>query len=185
MVARFAALLLAVLGASASTAAAAGRVVGYFPSWAIYNQPHPMRIANLPPGKITVLNYAFANVSVDGSGGNTGIKGCTAAALQPGPDIAPNQLCPAIQLLDPWGDVEDRLAGQPWSACPPQAPQVCGNFADIKTFLAANPSAKAMISIGGWTLSDNFTVVASTPTSRQNFANSVSAFLKGPGSMFS
>ncbi|OAI39913.1 hypothetical protein AYO39_02225, partial [Actinobacteria bacterium SCGC AG-212-D09] len=163
----------------------AGRVVGYFPSWAIYNQPHPMRIANLPPGKITVLNYAFANVIVDGSGGNTGIKGCTAAALQPGLDISPNQLCPAIQLLDPWADVEDGLAGQPWSACAPQAPSVCGNFADIKTFLAANPSAKAMISIGGWTLSDNFTVVASTPTSRQNFANSVSAFLKGPGSMFS
>jgi chitinase len=184
LVLAFALAAVMLTAGAGSAAAATKRVVGYFPSWAIYNPLHPARIANLPPGKLNVLNYAFGNVSVDGSGGNSGIKACTAVSLQPGTDIGSNQLCPALSLLDPWADVEDPLAGQSWNSCPPQANTVCGNFADIKTFEAANPSAKVMLSIGGWTLSDNFTVVASTAISRQNFANSLSAFLKGPGSVF-
>jgi chitinase len=179
------ALASAVLIAGASSASAAPkRLVGYFPSWAIYNQLHRMRITDLPPGKITVLNYAFGNIAVDGSGGNATTPACSAIALKPPTDITFNQLCPSLQLLDPWADVEIGQAGQPWSSCAPQANSVCGNFADIKTFEAQNPNAKVMLSIGGWTLSDSFTVIAATPESRQNFANSISAFLNGPGSMF-
>jgi len=188
-----AALALAVFAGGASGASAATkRVVGYFPSWAIYNVQHPVRITDLPPGKLTVLNYAFANVLDDGSGGNpnTGnpLKACPTIGLQPA--TTGLSVCPAISLLDPWADVDTWFAtgggqgGHNYSTCPPQTNTVCGNFADIKTFEAQNPSTKVMLSIGGWTLSDIFTEAASTAFSRQAFANSISAFLNGPGSMF-
>ena len=60
---RFRMLSLALLlGAALSlpNAAAASRVVGYYPAWGIYARA--FEIADLPAAKLTHVNYAFANV---------------------------------------------------------------------------------------------------------------------------
>ena len=41
------------------------RVVGYFASWSI-RRPEPYRVADIPAGRLTHVNYAFALIDKDG-----------------------------------------------------------------------------------------------------------------------
>ncbi len=55
------------------------------------------------------------------------------------------------------------------------------NFKHLKQLKAANPSLRALISVGGWTWSGPFSDAALTSQSRQKFAASAVAFIKQYG----
>ena len=51
------------------------------------------------------------------------------------------------------------------------------NFADLRTLKQKNPHLKTLISVGGWDYSKNFSSAASTPASRETFAQSCVDFI--------
>jgi chitinase len=54
---------------------------------------------------------------------------------------------------------------------------VWGNFNQLAELKAKAPHMKVLIAVGGWTLSDNFSTVCSTPAGREAFASSLVNFL--------
>ncbi|MBL7941548.1 MAG: hypothetical protein JNM00_02220 [Flavobacteriales bacterium] len=82
------------------------------------------------------------------------------AFFQPNPDGT-------VTGLDPWAD-ENLLQGQiNWSTTPPSHYPNTG-LVD----LAHNAGVKVLISVGGWTLSNNFPAIAADPARRLTFAQS-------------
>lgn len=72
-----------------------------------------------------------------------------------------------ISGVDPWAD-ENLLLGQiNWSTSPPS---YYPNTSLID--LAHNNNVKVLVSVGGWTLSNNFPGIAADPVKRQTFAQS-------------
>ncbi|HEX2977633.1 MAG TPA: glycosyl hydrolase family 18 protein [Candidatus Babeliales bacterium] len=74
-------------------------------------------------------------------------------------DIAGN-----VALFDPWADVEYR---DNWNLEKPY----WGNFRQIYDLKQKYPHLKTLISVGGWTLSDNFSKMAANPQARANFVS--------------
>ncbi len=80
-----------------------------------------------------------------------------------------------VVLFDEWAAVQrpypGDMAGQP----------LMGNFNQLIKLKQAHPHLITMISIGGWTLSGEFSDIALTPSSRDRFARSAIAFMKKYG----
>jgi len=171
VVTAFAIALAAPLAAAGLTPAAAGEMdygatnyerVGYFTQWGIYGADFRIKdvVANGTAGRLTVLNYAFGNVSADGE--------CFEAA-EPGQG-------------DPWADYQvsflaeqsvDGVADAPGQA-------LAGNFNQIRKLKALYPGLRTQISLGGWTWSKHFSDAALTPESRRRFVRScVDLYLRG------
>lgn len=101
---------------------------------------------------LTHLNYAFGNVTTDLICDITNV---------PGEGDASNdfqRLVPAADSVDGVGDV----AGQ----------AVAGNFNQLRKLKEKSPDLKVLISLGGWTWSDNFSEAASTPEGRTALVSS-------------
>jgi chitinase len=137
--------------------------VGYFTQWGIYGADFRIKnlVTNGTAGKLTVLNYAFGNVTKEGV--------CTEASAPPG-------------LADPWADyqvgftAEQNVDGVADTDTQPLA----GNFNQIRELKKRYPRLRAQISLGGWTWSDNFSDAALTPASRRKFvASCIDLYLKG------
>jgi chitinase len=77
-----------------------------------------------------------------------------------------------VQIVDGRCAVYD-----PWAALEREG----GNFSKIQSLKAAHPHLRVMISVGGWTLSEPFFEVASTPESRATFASSCVDFIEEHG----
>lgn len=120
------------------------QVVGYFAEWGIYGRNY--NITDVPADKLTVLNYAFAQIK---SG--------------------------EVAIYDTYAAVEKSFPGDTWDQ------PIKGNFNQIAKMKAANPNLNAVISVGGWTLSSQFSDVAATDASRQKFADSAVRFVKQYG----
>lgn len=80
-----------------------------------------------------------------------------------------------VVLFDEWAAVQrpypGDMAGQP----------LLGNFNQLIKLKQAHPHLVTMISIGGWTLSGEFSDIALTSSSRDRFARSAIAFMKKYG----
>lgn len=101
---------------------------------------------------LTHLNYAFGNVTSD--------LVCDITTT-PGEGDAQNdflRLVPADRSVDGKAD----KPGQ----------QLAGNFNQLRKLKAKSPSTKVLVSIGGWTWSDNFSEAASTPEGRTKLVDS-------------
>jgi chitinase len=153
---------LAVVVTAAPTAAQAHQhkqsyvKVGYFTQWGIYARNFQLSKVQSSgaAARLTHLNYAFGDVTAAGVCGSA----------------------------DPWADwqtpfsaelsvdgVAD-VAGQP----------ISGNLNQIAELKKKNPKLRVLISLGGWTLSKNFSDVALTDASRKKFVTScVDLWLKG------
>lgn len=77
---------------------------------------------------------------------------------------------------DSWADTEKPFPGDcTTNGC------LKGNFNQLLKLKKANPHLKTLISIGGWTWSDQFSDVALTASSRAKFANSAVQFIREYG----
>jgi len=125
-------------------------IAGYFPSWGIYNA-RKYWVSYIPFDRITHVNYAFANVD---SGSLEVIIGDTFAEETNTKDPETDNGLPAGNLhqLTHYRDY--------------------GHNGDAYSHL------KIIISVGGWSWSENFSDAALTPESRWKFAESLKNFVE-------
>jgi len=159
--------LLALLASTSALAASAddhdrsrGNVVGYFTEWGIYGRNYLVKnvATSGSAARLSVINYAFANVAPDSSG---------------------NVVC---KLADEWADYQ-----KPWAAAESVDGQevtwprpILGNFQQLQALKAQYPKLKVLISLGGWTFSKYFSVAAMTKDARETFVSScIDLFIKG------
>jgi chitinase len=159
--------LLAVFASLSASAAPAARqakpsprVVGYFTEWGIYGRNYAVKnvATSGSAARLSVLNYAFANVAPAASG---------------------NVVC---KLADEWADYQ-----KPWAASESVDGQevtwprpILGNFQQLQALKAQNPNLKVLISLGGWTFSKYFSVAARTKEGRERLVSScIDLFVKG------
>ncbi|MCB1061161.1 MAG: glycoside hydrolase family 18 protein [Calditrichaeota bacterium] len=119
----------------------AQRIVGYYPSWAIYARNY--LVTDIPAEQLTHINYAFANIS----GGQ-------------------------VVLGDAYADIDRFYPGDCWD---PGCQR--GNFHQLRILKQLHPQLKTLISVGGWTWSENFSDAAATAEARELFANSCALFV--------
>jgi GH18 family chitinase len=125
-------------------------VVGYYPSWAAGRN---ILVKDIPANLLTHVNYAFANVSPGGE--------CILGDR--GADVVRSY------------SASSSVNGQADS----QSAAFRGNFNQLRELKQAYPYLKVLISIGGWSWSDNFSAAARDAASRQRFsASCIDLFLK-------
>lgn len=136
--------------------------VGYFTQWGIYDRGFLVKnlVTSGQAARLTVLNYAFGNVSKDG---------LCFQSNEPGQS-------------DPWADYQrpfeaaesvDGKADQPGQA-------LAGNFNQLRKLKKLYPHLRVQLSLGGWTWSNYFSDAALTERSRKAFvASCIDLFIKG------
>lgn len=82
-----------------------------------------------------------------------------------------------IVVGDPWVDVEKPFSGENWES--PSDSR--GHFNALREMKKKYPHIKTLISVGGWTWSDNFSDVAASDAGRETFAKSAAAFVSKYG----
>ena len=138
------------LGVSSSKVA-----IGFFTQWSIYSGFFEKNlVTDGAASKLTEINYAFSSVSADGL--------CTSG--------------------DSWADYQRPFAAS--EAVNGQADvagqALSGNFNQLKELKAANPKLKIVMSIGGWSWSNEFSQLASTQAGRDAFVQScVDQYING------
>ena len=142
--------------APAARIAASGKVaIGFFTQWSIYSGfLEKDLVSDGAASRLTEINYAFSSVSADGL--------CTSG--------------------DSWADYQ-----RPFSAseavngvADTSTQALAGNFNQLKELKAEYPNLKIVMSIGGWSWSNEFSALASTAAGRQAFVNScVDQYLNG------
>lgn len=142
------------------------RTIGYFPGWVppsgVYQVADLERTGAVDD--LTHLNYAFGNITSDL------VCDISDAVGPEGPEGDPNadylRLVPKKQSVD---GVADR-ADQP----------LAGNLNQLRKLKDRNPDLKVLISLGGWTWSDNFSDAVATPESRARLVDScVDLWIRG------
>ncbi|WP_116202075.1 glycoside hydrolase family 18 protein [Amycolatopsis circi] len=130
--------------APARTEAAAGKVVGYFTDWGIYDRNYHVKNIETSgsANKLTHVNFAFGNVT----GG-----GCA--------------------IGDAWADYQKTYdaAGSVDGVADTWDQPLAGSFNQLKKLKAKHPGLKIIWSFGGWTWSGGFGQAAKNP---EAFANS-------------
>ncbi|MCG5211907.1 glycoside hydrolase family 18 protein [Streptosporangium soli] len=130
--------------------------VGYFIQWGIYARDFHVKDLDSSgaAGKLTHINYAFSDVTAQG----------TCASADAWADW--QRPVSAEQSVDGTGDTDD----QPLK----------GNLNQLRELKAKHPGLKALVSLGGWTLSKHFSDAVLTPEARTRLAAScVELWLKG------
>jgi chitinase len=142
------------------------RTIGYFPGWV--PQGGGYQVADLERtgavDDLTHLNYAFGNITSDL------VCDISDAVGPEGPEGDPNsdylRIVPKKESVD---GVADK-AGQP----------LAGNLNQLRKLKERHPDIKVLISLGGWTWSDNFSDAVATPESRTRLVNScVDLWIRG------
>ena len=154
--------LLAAAAAPAAHAASpdygrsSGKVaIGYFTQWGIYSGFFEKNlVADGAASKLTEINYAFSSVSADGL--------CTSG--------------------DSWADYQRPFAAsEAVNGTADAAGQaLAGNFNQLKELKAAYPNLKIVMSIGGWSWSNQFSALSATAAGREKFVQScVDQYING------
>ncbi|GAA2619519.1 MULTISPECIES: glycoside hydrolase family 18 protein [Streptomyces] len=160
-------LLTAFAPAAAAQADGGGhdrayRKVGYFTQWGVYGRDFQVQDleANGSAGKLTHINYAFGNVSPQGT--------CFTGNVPGEADAWADYVRPldAANSVDGVADTGE----QP----------LAGNFNQLRELKARHPGLKVLISLGGWSWSTHFSDAALTPASRKAFVEScIDLYIKG------
>ena len=133
-------------------------LAAYYPEWGVYGRN--FQPADIPAGQLTHVIYSFLNLTSSGE----------------------------VAIYDSFAAVEKRFtAAESVSGeadlwyYPPSDPRsqqtVWGNFNQLAQLKQKNPNLRVSIALGGWTLSQNFSTVASTAAGREKLANSIVSFL--------
>ncbi|MFJ8045491.1 glycoside hydrolase family 18 protein [Kitasatospora sp. NPDC096147] len=138
-----------------------GQRVAYFTAWSAYSGFSPKKVQESgQAAKLTVINYAFGNISPEGT--------CFAGNVADQADAWVDYQRPfdAADSVDGVGDAWE----QPLK----------GSFNQLRKLKAKNPHLKVVISIGGWGWSKYFSDVAATDAARKKFvASCVDLYIKG------
>lgn len=137
------------------------KIIGYYPNWLLYGQPNRPQFTpkDIDGTVLTHINYAFAKPIPANE-----LDKLSEHDLQKPETI--NKL-----LFDKWADIEHRTN---WNTEKPY----WGNFQELTELKAKYPHLKTFISIGGWTLSRDFSDIAATPERRKKFAQIAVNFAK-------
>src|SRR5256714_5256574 len=148
----FTAALTTAIVAPPATSAPAGKVVGYFTEWGVYDRNYHVKNVETSgsASKLTHINYAFGNVTNGGCA-----IGDAYADYQKTYDAAGS--------VDGVADTFD----QP----------LAGSFNQLKKLKAMHPGLKVLWSFGGWTWSGGFGQAAQNPAA---FADSCYNLVNDP-----
>lgn len=132
-------------------------VIGYYPGWQWYDRDKLVNPETIDYSKYTIINYAFLYPLEDGT----------------------------ITITDPWGDKNLLLGSINWALAPVgyDSEFDLGNpaYHHPNTSLihyAHLNNVPVMISIGGWTLSNDFPAIAANTVKRSNFAHSCNELVR-------
>ncbi|GAB7183176.1 glycoside hydrolase family 18 protein [Kitasatospora sp. Ki12] len=162
-----AATVAALLAAPATADAADGRHgptlkgqrVGYFTQWGADSSAKRVQESG-QAARLTVVNYAFGNVSADGT--------CFESD-DAGQGDARNDYQRAFSAAESVDGVAD-APGQ----------KLKGHFNQLRKLKAKNPQLRTVISLGGWSWSKYFSDAAATDEARKKFVSScIDLYLKG------
>ena len=154
----------------AGTNPAGKNLIGYYASWQYYARSNAAAPSKLDLSRWSRVNFAFMQVAQDGS-----LHGTDSYS-------DPIVLFGTQNWYDPTGDLSREVTfsalQKPWTATGDQeyntvAPTVVTGRYNKGTGLidlAHAAGTKVYLSVGGWTLSTNFTVVAASATTRAKFA---------------
>src|ERR1044071_2694507 len=126
-------------------------LISYFPNWGIYARSY-----NLSQFPFNKSSLAFAFVKIDDSG--------------------------KIASVDPWADFQKtfsddpRIAPDSWSDGGDENSR--GLFGQMRKLKQAGHVSKIYLSVGGWSLSGNFSTILQNETTKQTFANDIVAWLQ-------
>lgn len=150
-------LLLLLMGKTVYGQNHCKEVIGYYPGWQWYDRSKLVNPETIEYSKYTIINYAFLYPLADGT----------------------------ITLTDPWGDKNLLLGSINWSVSPAgyDSSFDLGNpdYHVPNTSLIYHAhinNTQVMMSIGGWTLSNDFSSIAASPTKRSNFAHSCNELIR-------
>src|SRR5690606_32023813 len=146
--------------------------VGYFAQWGVYARGYKLSQLDRSGGAddLTHINYAFGNIhyqslecfianKAQGTGPNGSDGACVAWADS---GMGYSAADSVSGVADAWD--------QP----------LAGSFNQLKQLKAKHPGLKALISIGGWTWSKNFSAAAATDASRKKLVSScIDLYIKG------
>lgn len=118
-------------------------IVGYYPNWQQYKRGGMFHQNNLDFSKYTLIEYAFMGLDAEGN----------------------------IYLVDPWGDGKILDGEIDWSLTTDEEDPEYVPYTNMVS-LAHKEGTGVMLSVGGWTLSTNFPIVAADPKKRARFAES-------------
>ncbi|WP_405601667.1 glycoside hydrolase family 18 protein [Streptomyces sp. NBC_01410] len=136
--------------------------VGYFTQWGVYGRDFQVKDMDTSgqAAKLTHINYAFGNVSSNGT--------CFTGNV-PGEADAWADYARPLDAADSVDGVAD-IPEQP----------LAGNFNQLRELKAKHPGLKVLISLGGWSWSTHFSDAARTPASRKAFVSScIDLYIKG------
>ncbi|PRY00401.1 glycosyl hydrolase family 18 protein [Allonocardiopsis opalescens] len=138
------------------------RVVGYFTQWGVYDRNYLVNnmVTSGSAERLTHINYAFANISPQGTCFQVNQAGQGDAWADYGRSYT------AAQSVDGVGDTWDQA--------------LRGNFNQLRELKERYPHLRVNLSIGGWTWSRYLSDAALTPQSRERMVSScIDMFLRG------
>lgn len=124
------------------------QIIGYYPSWQMYKRNGLVSPASLDYDKYTILNYSFFQTDLKGN----------------------------LYGTDAWADSILLRGKIDWGVSTNDYYEYFPNTSLVD--IAHAWGVKVMVSIGGWTLSENFPTVAADPALRANFAHECVRILK-------
>ncbi|MEI7030664.1 glycoside hydrolase family 18 protein [Streptomyces pratensis] len=136
--------------------------VGYFTQWGVYGRDFQVKDLDTSgaAAKLTHINYAFGNISAEGT--------CFTGNV-PGQADAWADYARPLDAADSVDGVAD-TADQP----------LAGNFNQLRELKAKHPGLKVMISLGGWSWSTHFSDAVRTAASRKALvASCIDLYIKG------
>ena len=146
-------------------------VIGYFTEWGIYGRDY--LVADIAAEQLTHIHYAFGMIMGD----DYGLVGSPYRCLPP-PSALPGSY--ELAVCDPWATLEitsfARSVGPrpSWEA---STAGEAGNFQQLRNLKALYPHLTTLISVGGWSLSGDFSAMAADPELRTRFVESAVSFI--------
>jgi chitinase len=150
------------------------KIVGYYPSWGIYQKGFP--VTKIRGDRMNVINYAFL-IPLDRTMPTAwdkivstyrGWKYSNYAAYMQQP--AGTTLTAGVGLFDEYADAGANSAGEALTMSP--AYTTNSNFGQLQALKKQYPKLKTMVSIGGWTLSAPLYSISRDAQKRADFAKS-------------
>ncbi|MER5494556.1 glycoside hydrolase family 18 protein [Streptomyces sp. NPDC002490] len=138
------------------------RRIGYFTQWGVYGRDFQVQDLDRSgaAARLTHINYAFGNVSPQGTCFLEGVPG----------------------EGDPWADYVRPVdaANSVDGVADTDAQRLAGNFNQLVELKKKHPGLKVLISLGGWSWSTHFSNAVSTPAKRTAFVKScIDLYIKG------